>query len=220
MARWRMRLPVMPASPAVPPARGLRRHSPCVRRSRSRPPVGLPSGGVVSVPTGACRHQCVQRRGHRTLRGQLDVARRERQPLLPQPRQVEAAAGGDIVCVDCFADRHRQLEITTRQEAPRYAVAQVGRHEIRTRDAVAVGEDQVVALAGDDGLVEDPAFLETVIGLPHVLQRVGHARAKALDQSRVSRPWNRRRRPAPRNRCGPAQRSPAVFSSHAVSLWC
>src|SRR5690554_4219051 len=44
-------------------------------------------------------------------------------------------------------------------------------NKIRFRNTVAVGEDQIIAISGGNGLVEDLAFAKAVVLLPVVIDR-------------------------------------------------
>ena len=58
----------------------------------------------------------------------------------------------------------------------------MGGDEVRFRDAVAVREDQIVAVSFPDGLVEDLALAKAIVLVPHVVDLQDTALAEPVDE--------------------------------------
>lgn len=91
-------------------------------------------------------------------------------------------ARGDGSGIHTIAHGLRQLAITTAEESAALAQAQMCRHEIAPRYAIAVGENQIIAARGENAEVERAAFAEAPVFLPHVLQREWQRRQTLLQQ--------------------------------------
>ena len=76
----------------------------------------------------------------------------------------------------------RQPDHSPRKKMFRLRQLDVGLHEVVSRDTIAVSEDQVVGFGGSDCVVEDFAFAEAAVLVPHVTQIERQLRAQPIDQ--------------------------------------
>src|SRR5665647_3751232 len=85
-----------------------------------------------------------------------------------QPGRLHGAPRFDVVNRDRQARFTRKLDVTAGQEAPGTRQSSVSFDEIIARDAITIGEDQILARRGQNGAVENLRFAEATVFVPHM----------------------------------------------------
>ena len=106
------------------------------------------------------------------------------QAVIEQPAGVGRAPRDHVVHGDSLAQGHGEPNAAAGEEAPGPGKRDVGRHEICARDAVAVGEDQVVARRGLNSPVENLALAKAPVLVPDVMDVEPRLGAEPTDQKR------------------------------------
>lgn len=77
---------------------------------------------------------------------------------------------------------HGEFEVPAREEKTFLSLRPVCRDKILPRYAVSIGQDEVIALRGVDGFIQNGAFLEAIIRVPDVLDVETRRCFESLDQ--------------------------------------
>src|SRR5690606_7204892 len=90
------------------------------------------------------------------------------QPVLIEPALVKTAAAFNVVASNQLAGRHGQFVIAAGKVIAGHGAAQMGIDKVRSRNAVAVTEQNVVCAGVKNGFVENPALAKALIRLPYM----------------------------------------------------
>ena len=140
-----------------------------------------PGRRVMAVPRRARRRDRIEQGSQRRRPREPQRAMSGLPARCPQPLHVRHAPRADVIDGDALAHLCRKLQVAARQESAGRCVADVYRHEILARDAVAVGEDEILGVRRHDRAVEDLRLPEAAVLVPHVLNAQPRLPPHALD---------------------------------------
>lgn len=141
-----------------------------------------PGGAVHAVPAGGSGRDGIQECLLQGRAGQFPELVVLRLALADQPLGVKDDTVADIVVGNRFRNWHGEFDVSARQEHARLGQSLMGGDEVGFRDAVAVREDQVVAVGFPDGLVEDLALAKAMVLVPDMVDPQDAAFAELVDQ--------------------------------------